>query len=85
MSESTFFILLGISVFLFWTGGLIGLVQAFKESGTWGVLYLFVPFANLVFIIKFWSARKWVKRAGYLILAGLTMLLVLNAAVPDSL
>jgi hypothetical protein len=39
-------------------GGIWGLVQAFQEDTIWGVLYLLVPFASLVFYIKKWSNKK---------------------------
>ena len=39
-------------------GGIWGLVQAFQEDTIWGVLYLLVPFASLVFYIKKWGNKK---------------------------
>ncbi len=42
--------------------GITNIVLAFQESALWGILALLVPFAALVFSIKFWS-RKWVRRS----------------------
>ncbi|MEL7521303.1 MAG: hypothetical protein AAGJ80_06745 [Cyanobacteria bacterium J06553_1] len=60
--------LLGLGLAL--GGGAIGIVQAFQESPTWGLLYLFVPFASLVFLIKFWQQREWVRKSFFMGLAG---------------
>ncbi|MEO0540875.1 MAG: hypothetical protein AAFZ80_08420 [Cyanobacteria bacterium P01_A01_bin.105] len=57
------------------SGGIIGIVQAFQESATWGLLYLFVPFASLVFVIKFWG-RKWVRNSLFLSLGGMFMFII---------
>ena len=35
-----------------------GIVIAFQESVSWGLLSLFVPCAHLVFVIKFWDRAK---------------------------
>ncbi|MBD1826066.1 tetratricopeptide repeat protein [Microcoleus vaginatus GB1-A2] len=56
----------GIAIGLFFILGLVlslvgyfwGLVQAFGEETIWGVLYLLVPCAALVFYIKNWQDRK---------------------------
>lgn len=56
----------GIAIALFFILGLVlslvgyfwGLVQAFGEETIWGVLYLLVPCAALVFYIKNWSNHK---------------------------
>jgi uncharacterized membrane protein len=34
------------------------IIQAFKESAMWGLIYLFVPFGALIYIIKFWDNAK---------------------------
>jgi len=39
-------------------GGIMFLVVAFRESVLWGVAILFIPFANLVFLVKYWEAAK---------------------------
>ena len=56
----------GIAIGLFFLLGFVlsfvgyiwGLVQAFGEETVWGVLYLLVPFAALVFYIKKWSNKR---------------------------
>ena len=77
----------GIAIALFFILGLVlslvgyfwGLVQAFGEETIWGVLYLLVPLASLVFYIKNWSNKKMRKTfliqcAGWLmfVLGGIT-------------
>lgn len=49
-------ILLGVGVSLVF--GIILLIQAFKESVVWGLVYLFVPFGAFVYIFKFWDDAK---------------------------
>lgn len=39
-------------------GGIKFLIAAFRVSALWGVLVLFVPFANLVFAFKYWAEAK---------------------------
>jgi len=39
-------------------GGIMFLVVAFRESVLWGLAVLFIPFASLVFLIKYWSEVK---------------------------
>jgi len=34
------------------------LIQAFKESVVWGLVYLLVPFGALVYIVKYWDQAK---------------------------
>lgn len=48
--------LLGIAVSLVF--GIILMVQAFKESIIWGLVYIFVPFGALVYVVKFWDNAK---------------------------
>ncbi|NJN32600.1 MAG: hypothetical protein HC824_20920 [Synechococcales cyanobacterium RM1_1_8] len=55
-------------------GNIIGLVQAFQESATWGLIAFFVPFGMLVFVIKFWS-RTWVSRSFLMNLGGALLLI----------
>lgn len=62
-------LLIALGGLLAFTGGIIDLVQAFQTSVVWGLLYLFVPFASLVFIIKFWS-HKWVRNGFLMSLLG---------------
>ena len=44
-------------------GSLMMIIAAFRRSALWGVAYLFVPFAALVFLIKYWQESK----AGFVI------------------
>lgn len=53
MAIAIILILLGFLLSLI--GGIWGIVLAFQDSTIWGLLYLFVPFASLVFIIKKWG------------------------------
>ncbi len=39
-------------------GSVMFIVAAFRVSLTWGLLVLFVPFAGLVFLIKYWPQAK---------------------------
>ncbi len=39
-------------------GGVHLIIAAFTESVVWGLLYLFVPFANLVYIIMHWNEAR---------------------------
>ncbi|MBW4653970.1 MAG: tetratricopeptide repeat protein [Kaiparowitsia implicata GSE-PSE-MK54-09C] len=70
------------------SGNVWGLVLAFQDSILWGLAYLLIPFAALVFILKRWSragARNafWLQFVG----AGVSMLgvvfkIALEAAIP---
>lgn len=57
-------------------GGIIGVVDAFRVSTVWGLLALFVPFALLVFCIKFWNQRKWARNSLVMSLLGLLAMIV---------
>lgn len=48
--------ILGVIVML--VGGIWLLVVAFKQSVVWGLVVLFVPFAALVFVVKYWDVTK---------------------------
>lgn len=39
-------------------GGLLFLVAAFRESVWWGLACFFIPFASLIFLIKYWESAK---------------------------
>lgn len=39
-------------------GGVMFLIAAFRVSAMWGLLVLFVPFAGLVFLVKYWEEAK---------------------------
>ncbi len=64
------FFLLGLVLSL--VGGIWGLVQAFQEDVVWGVLYLVVPLAGLVFYVKKWSNLK-IRKTFLIQCAGLFM------------
>jgi hypothetical protein len=55
-------------------GGIVVLVEAFKVSVTWGLCYLFVPFAAVVFIFKYWDQTK----KGVGMIAGGWLLLIIG-------
>ncbi|MEL7142137.1 MAG: hypothetical protein AAGL08_07935, partial [Cyanobacteria bacterium J06573_11] len=61
-------------------GSLVLIVQAFQESGMWGAIVAFVPLGVLFFTLSFWHRRKWVQRAGYWMLSGVVILIVLSFA-----
>lgn len=69
----TIFFVLGIVLSL--VGNVWGLVQAFQEEIVWGVLYLLVPFASLVFYIKEWS-NKQIRKTFLISLASWPMFLL---------
>lgn len=69
--------MLGILISL--VGNTIGMVQSFQESVTWGLLYLFVPFAAIVFTVKFWD-RKWVRNS-FLLSIGGALLMAIGVAM----
>jgi len=50
------------------------LVEAFKQSRTWGWCCLLIPFANLVFVVRHWKVAK--KPFGLYMLGLLAWLLV---------
>lgn len=63
--------------------GLWTLILAFQDHWGWGLAYLFVPFASLVFIILKWSKRA-VRRSFFLGLGGtLLMFLGIGIAAPS--
>jgi glutaredoxin len=47
-----------ISVAVILVGGVMMIVAAFRQGILWGVAYLLVPFAALVFLFKYWSEAK---------------------------
>lgn len=47
-----------ISAFVMLVGGLMMIVAAFRQSILWGVAYLLIPFAALVFLCKYWNEAK---------------------------
>ncbi|MEM9423142.1 MAG: hypothetical protein AAF986_11720, partial [Pseudomonadota bacterium] len=61
-------------------GGIIGMVDAFQVSVVWGLLYLFVPFASLVFVIKFWS-RKWARNSLFMAVGGSAVAIISSVLV----
>jgi hypothetical protein len=52
------YILLGIGYIIAFIYGIILLIKAFQTHVGWGICYLFVPFAALVFVIKHWEICK---------------------------
>jgi len=48
--------LVAFGVILFY--GIILIVRAFKIHVLWGLAYLFVPFASIVFLFKHWDVAK---------------------------
>ena len=50
--------LIGLGGIVMLVGAIMMLVAAFKTSVVWGLCYLFVPFAALVFICTHWQESK---------------------------
>ena len=55
-------------------GGIMLLVRAFRESALWGLACIFIPFASLFFLIKFWPETK----QAFLISLGGTAIMLLG-------
>jgi hypothetical protein len=78
-----FFVLFFAGFVLSAASGIIGIAQSFQESTTWGLLYLFVPFASLVFLIKFWGQREWVRKSFYMAIAGTVLIVAGMFCAPE--
>jgi len=75
MSLSIAAALFVLGLILSFVGWIWGLVQAFNEETVWGVLYLLVPFASLVFYIKKWQNKK-IRKTFWIGLTGWGMILL---------
>ncbi len=64
-------ILIALGLLLIVVGAIWAIVVAFKRSVLWGLCYLFVPFAALVFLFVAWAD---VKRAFFVNVIGVLML-----------
>lgn len=64
--------LLIIGLLLTIVGGIWGLVQAFSEGTLWGVAYLLIPFAFVIFYMANWSQRQ-IRKNFILIIVGLIL------------
>lgn len=51
-------ILAGIGIIIMLIYGIIILIKAFQESVVWGICFMIVPFAAIVFIVKHWEVCK---------------------------
>lgn len=71
MGAAALLVLFFLGLLLSTIGGIIGVVDAFRVSTVWGLLALFIPFALLVFCIKFWNQRKWARNSLIISLIGL--------------
>lgn len=86
-------ILIALGLLLCLVGGVWGIVIAFRRSVLWGLCYLFVPFAAMVFFVVAWAEAKrsfLVSTLGILLMASVLLLpnqggLALNAKVPFEL
>jgi len=47
-----------LAVILSLVGGIWFIVIAFRQSVVWGLVVIFVPFASLVFLVKYWQQAK---------------------------
>ena len=62
-------------------GGIMVLIEAFRESVLWGVACLFLPIVSLFFIIVHWDAAK---RGVLFQLFGFALLMIGFIAAPTS-
>jgi hypothetical protein len=51
-------VLIGLGVVVSFIGGIMFLIAAFKEGVGWGLAVMFIPFAQLVFLVKYWSQAR---------------------------
>jgi len=79
MGSILFAVLFALGFILALVGGIMGLVEAFRTSTLWGILYLFVPFAALVFVVKFWSRKR--VRNSFLIGLGGTAVMIISGVL----
>ncbi|WP_017299935.1 hypothetical protein [Nodosilinea nodulosa] len=75
MGAIAFVVLFVLGFLLATAGGIVSLVDAFRVSPVWGLLSLFIPFALLVYCIKFWG-RKWARNGLIMSLGGLGVMLL---------
>jgi hypothetical protein len=75
MGAIAFLLLFFLGLLLSTIGGITGIVDAFRVNTVWGLLALLVPFALLVYCIKFWS-RKWARNSLIMSLSGLGLTLL---------
>ncbi|MBD2230339.1 hypothetical protein [Phormidium tenue] len=78
MGAIAFLVLFILGFLLATVGSIVGIVDAFKVSPVWGLLSLLVPFALLVYWIKF-RGRKWARNSFLISVGGLLSML---ASVP---
>ena len=86
-------ILIVVGLLLCLVGGVWGIVVAFRRSLLWGLCYLFVPFAALVFYVVAWADAKralFVNTIGVLLMASVLLLpnqggLALSKKIPFEL
>ncbi|GGA26399.1 hypothetical protein CYANOKiyG1_42380 [Okeania sp. KiyG1] len=72
------FLIIGLILAI--VSGIWGLVQAFSEGTLWGVAYLFIPFAFVIFYLKNWSKTK-IRKNFILMIIGLILSLVGSGAL----
>ncbi len=75
MVATLFLLLFFLGLLLSTIGNIVGIVDAFRVNTTWGLLALFVPFALLIYCIKFWN-RKWARNSLLMGLGGLALSLI---------
>ena len=86
-------ILIALGLLLMIVGGVWGIVVAFRRSVLWGLCYVFVPFAAMVFLVVAWADAKrsfLVSTMGILVMASVLLLpnqggLALNQKIPFEL
>ena len=86
-------VLLGLGLLLCLAGGVWGIIVAFRRSVIWGLCYVFVPFAAMVFLVVAWAEAKrsfLVSTMGILVMASVLLLpnqggLALSQKIPFEL
>jgi hypothetical protein len=87
--DSAFAIVLIVGYLISIVGGFMVIFAAFRESALWGLACLFIPFASLVFLIKFWDAGKrgfFVSLAGLgvCVIAGVGLFMTVESSAPET-
>ena len=70
-------ILIALGLIVALIGGVWGIVVAFRRSLVWGLCYVFVPFAALVFLVVAWADAKrafFLNTIGILLMASVLLL-----------
>jgi glucan phosphoethanolaminetransferase (alkaline phosphatase superfamily) len=87
MSVLFYVLFFSLGLLLSFVSNVIGVVQGFQEIIGWGFICLLVPFGGLIFLIKFWSRRQWLRRAFWMHLVAFGLIVMSFAIIafdPDA-